>query len=166
MLQCGADSLAYDKLGTYNTTLRGHGCCVKLIKEWGLPLLLLGGGGYTIKNVARCWAYETGICLNQELDNELPLNDYYELLGKDKKLHFDPKPDAKDDNTREYIEFIQAKCISNINSLEHAPSVGITDFIANDFYTEDVIERNQLSRADHYNDLSGTGTNDIVNIYK
>ena len=29
VLQCGADSLAYDKLGTYNTTLRGHGACVK-----------------------------------------------------------------------------------------------------------------------------------------
>ena len=28
VLQCGADSLAYDKLGTYNTTLRGHGACV------------------------------------------------------------------------------------------------------------------------------------------
>jgi acetoin utilization deacetylase AcuC-like enzyme len=39
---------------------------------------VLGGGGYTIKNVARCWTYETGICLNQELENSLPLNDYYE----------------------------------------------------------------------------------------
>jgi len=28
VLQCGADSLAYDKLGTYNTTLKGHGACV------------------------------------------------------------------------------------------------------------------------------------------
>lgn len=72
-MQCGADSLAYDRLGTYNTTIKGHGACVKLIKSWGLPLLvlgnnnaniLIGGGGYTIKNVARCWAYETGICLN------------------------------------------------------------------------------------------------------
>lgn len=129
VLQCGADSLAYDKLGTYNTTLRGHGACVKFIKEWGLPLLILGGGGYTIKNVARCWTYETAICLGEELDDELPLNDYYELLGKDHKLHFDPKPDVKNDNTKEYLEFIQAKCISNLNSLEHAPSVGITDFI-------------------------------------
>jgi len=83
VLQCGADSLAHDKLGTYNTTLRGHGACVKLTKSWNLPLLVLGGGGYTIKNVARCWAYETGICLDTELDNNLPLNDYYELLGKD-----------------------------------------------------------------------------------
>ena len=137
VLQCGADSLAYDKLGTYNTTLRGHGACVKLVKDWNLPLLVLGGGGYTIKNVARCWANETGICLDQELDNQIPINDYYELLGSDKKLHFEAKPDARNDNTREYLEFIQAKCLINLNALEHAPSVGITDFIANDFYSHD-----------------------------
>lgn len=141
-------------MGTYNTTLRGHGACVKFIKEWGLPLLILGGGGYTIKNVARCWTYETAICLGEELDDELPLNDYYELLGKDHKLHFDPKPDVKNDNTKEYLEFIQAKCISNLNSLEHAPSVGITDFIVQDFYQHENIERNQLvQKADYHNDL-------------
>ena len=27
---------------------------------FGLPMLILGGGGYRINNVARCWAYETG----------------------------------------------------------------------------------------------------------
>ena len=162
VLQCGADSLAYDKLGTYNTTLRGHGACVKLIKEWGLPLLVLGGGGYTIKNVARCWAYETGICLEQELDNQIPINDYYELLGSDKRLHFEAKPDARNENTREYLEFIQAKCLINLNSLEHAPSVGITDFIANDFYAHEDIEANQISRNDHYNEMMGGGSNDVV----
>lgn len=97
-------------------------------------MMVLGGGGYTIKNVARCWTYETGILLDTDLDNNLPLNDYYELLGKDKKLHFDPKPEQKDENTREYLEFIQAKCLQVLNSLEHAPSVGITDFVAQDFY--------------------------------
>ncbi len=25
--------------------------------------MVLGGGGYTVRNVARCWAYETGLCL-------------------------------------------------------------------------------------------------------
>jgi len=91
--------------------------------------MVLGGGGYTIKNVARCWTYETGICLDTELSNDLPLNDFYEKSGFDKKLHFEPKPDVKDENTREYLEFITAKCLSNLKSLEHAPSVGMTDFI-------------------------------------
>jgi len=28
-------------------------------------MIVLGGGGYNVKNVARCWAYETGICLGK-----------------------------------------------------------------------------------------------------
>ena len=47
----------------------GHGKCVEFIKSLNLPLLLLGGGGYTIRNVARAWTYETAIALNQEIPN-------------------------------------------------------------------------------------------------
>ena len=63
VIQCGADSIAYDKLGTHNCTIPGHAKCISIVKSWNLPLLVLGGGGYTIKNVARCWAYETAVCL-------------------------------------------------------------------------------------------------------
>lgn len=45
----------------------GHANCVQFIKSFGLPLLLLGGGGYTIRNVARTWAFETGLAAGQEL---------------------------------------------------------------------------------------------------
>eukprot|EP00494_Astrolonche_serrata_P028714 UN28981 len=58
VLQCGADSLAHDRLGCFNLTLKGHGMCVDYLKTFNLPLLLLGGGGYNIRNVARCWCYE------------------------------------------------------------------------------------------------------------
>lgn len=37
------------------------------MKQFGVPLLLLGGGGYTVRNVARCWAYETGMALGHDL---------------------------------------------------------------------------------------------------
>ena len=33
--------------------VRGHGHCVETVAALGLPLLVLGGGGYTVKNVAR-----------------------------------------------------------------------------------------------------------------
>ena len=39
------------------------------MKSFNLPILLLGGGGYTIRNVARAWTYETAIALNQEIPN-------------------------------------------------------------------------------------------------
>lgn len=49
--------------------------------------MLLGGGGYTIENVACCWANETAVSLNQELDNNIPTHDrfyesYYANKGK------------------------------------------------------------------------------------
>jgi len=81
VLQCGADSLSGDRLGCFNLTLKGHGSCVEHVKSFNVPLLLLGGGGYTVRNVARCWAYETGIALNQKMQDELPYNNYYEYFG-------------------------------------------------------------------------------------
>ncbi|XP_044507442.1 histone deacetylase 19-like isoform X3 [Mangifera indica] len=58
VLQCGADSLSGDRLGCFNLSVKGHAECVKFMRSFNVPLLLLGGGGYTIRNVARCWCYE------------------------------------------------------------------------------------------------------------
>lgn len=69
VLQCGADSLTGDRLGCFNLTLRGHAECVRFVKSFGLPTLVLGGGGYNIRNVSRCWTYETAVILDQEISN-------------------------------------------------------------------------------------------------
>ena len=58
VLQCGADSLSGDRLGCFNLSIKGHAECVRFMRSFNVPLLLLGGGGYTIRNVARCWCYE------------------------------------------------------------------------------------------------------------
>jgi histone deacetylase 1/2 len=67
VLQCGADSLSGDRLGPFNLTMRGHANCVQFVKSFNLPTLLLGGGGYTIRNVSRAWAFETGLAAGVEL---------------------------------------------------------------------------------------------------
>ena len=67
VLQCGADSLAGDRLGCFNLSIEGHAKCLELVKSYNLPLLLLGGGGYTVRNVARCWAFETAVAINKTL---------------------------------------------------------------------------------------------------
>lgn len=59
VLQCGADSLGCDRLGCFNLNIKAHGQCVQIVKDYGLPTLVLGGGGYTPRNVSRLWAYET-----------------------------------------------------------------------------------------------------------
>lgn len=48
--------------------------CVRIVKEFNIPMLVLGGGGYTKRNVARCWTHETAVLLNEELNNEIPFH--------------------------------------------------------------------------------------------
>lgn len=87
VLQCGADSLSGDRLGCFNLTTRGHGECVSFVRSYGVPTLVLGGGGYTMRNVARCWTYETAVCTGVDISEELPYNDYFEYFGPDYHLH-------------------------------------------------------------------------------
>ena len=61
---------------------------------------MLGGGGYTIKNVARCWTNETAICLGTEIDDKLPVIEYMDKLGKDPMLHFNAKAGVENENSR------------------------------------------------------------------
>lgn len=47
------------------------------MKAQGVPLILLGGGGYTIKNVARLWAYETAVAVDEKIPRRIPDSDLY-----------------------------------------------------------------------------------------
>lgn len=67
---------------------------------------MVGGGGYTIRNVSRCWTYETSVALGCEIANELPYNDYFEYFGPDFKLHISPS-NMTNQNTPEYLEKIK-----------------------------------------------------------
>jgi histone deacetylase 1/2 len=40
VLQCGADSLAGDRLGCFNLSIDGHSECVKFVKKFNIPLLV------------------------------------------------------------------------------------------------------------------------------
>lgn len=42
---------------------RGSGVACR----FNVPMLILGGGGYTLRNVARCWCYETGCMMGVDL---------------------------------------------------------------------------------------------------
>jgi len=44
VLQCGADSLAGDRLGLFNLSIAAHGECVRFMKSFGLPMVVTGGG--------------------------------------------------------------------------------------------------------------------------
>ncbi|KAG9011005.1 histone deacetylase [Tulasnella sp. JGI-2019a] len=124
VLQCGTDSLSGDKLGSLNLSMRGHANCVRFVKSFGLPLLILGGGGYTMRNVSRAWAYETGIAAGVELGDTIPMNEYYEYFGPDYKL--DVKSSNMEDlNTREYLERMKGRVLDNLRFVKGAPSVAM-----------------------------------------
>jgi len=127
VLQCGADSLSGDRLGCFNLSTRGHGKCVEFMKKFNVPLMLLGGGGYTLRNVARLWAYETSICCEDELANELPYTEYLEYFGPDFTLHPDVNPRMENANTSAYLQSILETVDRQLNLLSHAPSVQMHD---------------------------------------
>ncbi|KAJ5601930.1 hypothetical protein N7510_011464 [Penicillium lagena] len=126
VLQCGGDSLSGDRLGCFNLSMRGHANCVNYVKSFNLPTLILGGGGYTMRNVARTWAYETGILVGEGLGSHLPFNDYYEYFAPDYEL--DVRPSNMDNaNTREYLDKIRNQVVENLKRTAFAPSVQMTD---------------------------------------
>jgi len=122
VLQCGADSLSGDRLGCFNLSIKGHAECVKYMRSFNVPLLLLGGGGYTIRNVARCWCYETGVALGLEVEDKMPQHEYYEYFGPDYTLHVAPS-NMENKNSRHLLEEIKCQLLDDLSKLRHAPSV-------------------------------------------
>ncbi|KAK9820648.1 hypothetical protein WJX81_005680 [Elliptochloris bilobata] len=113
----GADSLAGDRLGAFNLTMKGHADCQQFMLQFGVPMLVLGGGGYKINNVARCWAYETGRILGQELGDELPENEYQDAFAPDFRLHPPVRAEVENLNTREYLQQLLSKLMANLSRL-------------------------------------------------
>lgn len=126
VLQCGGDSLSGDRLGCFNLSMRGHANCVNYVKSFNLPTLILGGGGYTMRNVARTWAFETGCLVGDPMSANLPYNDYYEYYAPDYEL--DVRPSNMDNaNSREYLEKILSQVLENMRRTQNVPSVQMTD---------------------------------------
>ncbi|KAG2183050.1 hypothetical protein INT44_006031, partial [Umbelopsis vinacea] len=136
VLQCGGDSLSGDKLGCFNLSMKGHANCVNFVKKFNLPTLVLGGGGYTMRNVARAWAYETGIVVGQELSPVMPYNDYYEYFGPDYRLDV-KSSNMENMNTTEYLEKIKLQVFENLSRTAFAPSVQMQEVPADHDMSDD-----------------------------
>lgn len=86
----------------------GHADCVRFVRTFNTPLVILGGGGYTVRNVARTWAYETAVCVGEELSVDMPFNEYMEYFGPEFKMEVQAT-NMEDLNERPYLEAI--KCV-------------------------------------------------------
>ncbi|KAF2755353.1 histone deacetylase [Pseudovirgaria hyperparasitica] len=132
VLQCGADSLGGDRLGKFNLNIKSHGACVEFVKRYNLPLMILGGGGYTPRNVARTWCHETAVCVDATLSNELPEyvpyakafygegngnNKLYPSLDNIEGKYHENKNDAN------VIRMLKERAVENLRLMEGCPSV-------------------------------------------
>ncbi|XP_008810081.3 histone deacetylase 1-like [Phoenix dactylifera] len=122
VLQGGADSLSGDRLGCFNLSVKGHAECARYMRSFNVPLLMVGGGGYTIRNVARCWCYETGVALGIEVDDKVPQHEYYGYFAPDYTLHVAPS-NMENKNSRQLLDNIRMRILDNLSKLQHAPSV-------------------------------------------
>lgn len=110
MMFAGADSLAHDRLGCFNLSMKGHGEAVAFMKQFNVPMLVTGGGGYTKHNVARCWTYETALLVDAKIDNELPETDYHEYFGPDYCLNVAAHKVMEDCNTKQVSTVLYMHC--------------------------------------------------------
>lgn len=76
----GADSLSGDRLGCFNLSLEGHSNCLEFLALHNVPILILGGGGYTMRNVSRCWTYETARLQGVDLPDECAVSNMMSFL--------------------------------------------------------------------------------------
>jgi len=124
-LQCGADSLAADRLGTLNLTTRGHARMVDYVNSKHIPTLVAGGGGYTIRNVARVWCYETAVLVNQhDISNDIPFNNYFEYFAPTYDLHLLPEK-MTNLNKKADIDATRSNILRQLQDLEGAPSIAM-----------------------------------------
>ncbi|KAF2151739.1 histone deacetylase [Myriangium duriaei CBS 260.36] len=131
VLQCGADSLGGDRLGQFNLNIKAHGECLSFVKAAGVPLLILGGGGYTARNVARAWCHETALAVDAKLSDALPVHllpRAQAFTGKghgDSKLYPDLKGFHPNDCTRKDLDNIVQWCFEELRIINHAPSTNM-----------------------------------------
>jgi histone deacetylase 1/2 len=71
----GAGVVSGDRLGCLNVSVDGHTAVVRLLAGLKLPLLFLGGLGYTQLNAARAWCNATATLCGQTLAPTIPASD-------------------------------------------------------------------------------------------
>ncbi|KAH8693768.1 histone deacetylase HosA [Talaromyces proteolyticus] len=166
VLQCGADSLGCDRLGCFNLNVTGHGACVSYTKTFGIPLLVVGGGGYTPRNVSRAWAHETSILIDavDKIDPNIPDTvAFRNHFGPDYSLF--PKLSEmrkiENKNSKPYLANVVSAIREQLRYMQGAPSVQMSyippDILGMREDMEKEIEDEQDMMEEEQDDRDGAG---------
>ena len=101
--QLGIDTYHSDPLTHLQLTTMGYVEAVNELSRLGIPWLALGGGGYDLSAVARCWCLAYGVMLGVEWPDQIPaaLEQQYGLT----RLRDTENPDIPPDVHRQAREF-------------------------------------------------------------
>jgi histone deacetylase 1/2 len=56
-----------------------------------------------MRNVSRCWVYETSLAVGEEIEDEMPENEFSAYFHPDRRLHI-PTSNMENNNTMKDVE--------------------------------------------------------------
>ncbi|PBK60771.1 Arginase/deacetylase [Armillaria solidipes] len=99
------------------------------LRKENVPLILLDGGGYTVKNVARTRSYEAASALGIEdtIDPNLPRNEYFEWFGPRYRLEV-VASNIEDMHVKDgSLEQVRVNALEHVRELNNTPFVDMHD---------------------------------------
>jgi len=122
----GADSLSNDLLGCFNITIFCHSKCLKFLAKFNSPMLVLGGGGYSARNVAYCWIIETSLIVGREFVEHFPKNEEWFIKMRSLYPLFSFAFDA---NELIFYENLSNKVLMKIGKISYVPCITFCNVI-------------------------------------
>lgn len=137
VLVCGVDGLASDPLGSFNLTHHSYEKCMhfvlQLSQQYKVPLLVLGGGGYSVAKAASCFASVVGVLqLNEGGSKDqtmrvLPDTIPMEATPNHNLEHYAPfgfqrycvrKTQMRNQNDRAYLTELQSRAFAILDKIK------------------------------------------------
>ena len=112
--QFGADGIANDPMESFNLTPDSLVKCLRQLKSWRKPLVILGGGGYNLTNTAKTWTRLTASAIGVQLPTDIPDSDPFFLkYGPSFEITVDAGF-PRDRNDEEYLKGVYRTIKENL----------------------------------------------------
>jgi acetoin utilization protein AcuC len=124
LLQCGADSHANDLLAHLQITTRTYREIVKTVHEIAHDvadgrLVIFGGGGYNVANVARTWTAAACVLANYEPPKATPASwrkMFEALVGENAPEHMDSDSEAREELSNDIARSQTVKILQDLKT--------------------------------------------------